>query len=292
MPAPLTVAQPVPLLAFLFAHWPAVKRTRIRAWLKSHQVLVNGNPTSQFDYRLRAGDVVSVRRPHRDTSAGWLPAGMMIRFADAAVIVIDKPANLLTIASPAEPRNNVYYYLTDHVRRQNPAGRERIWIVHRLDRETSGLMVFTRTFDAKRTLQARWDRAEKRYQAVVEGSLPSSSGRFDSHLDETNPFRVRSASRSEQTRRAITEYRVLRHARGRSLVELTLRTGRRHQIRVQLAEAGCPIVGDEKYRAKTNPINRLALHACSLRFRHPGTNEDLSFTSPLPRELARLISGD
>jgi 23S rRNA pseudouridine1911/1915/1917 synthase len=290
MQAPLTVTEPARLLAFLFANWSAMKRTKVRELLKSRRILVNGRTTTQSDHSLCPGDIVSVRHAQRDEPAGLLPSGLKIHFEDAAILVIDKPANLLTIASPAEPQKNAYYYLTEYVRRGNPDRRERVWIVHRLDRETSGLMVFARTFAAKRVLQARWDRAQKTYQAVVEGNLPSSSGVFDSHLDETNPFRVRSARPSGQTRRAITHYRVLKRTQRRTLVELTLKTGRRHQIRVQLADAGCPIVGDQKYHARTDPINRLALHSCALRLLHPETGKELCFASPLPREMGRLIS--
>ena len=134
--------------------------------------------------------------------------------------------------------------------------RERVWIVHRLDRETSGIMVFAKTPEAKSALQTNWDKAVKRYQAVAEGLLPSDRGTFRSWLDEANPFKVFSVQRNPQTRHAVTHYRVLKRNKGRTLVELTLETGRRHQIRVHLADAGCPIVGDAKYGAKTDPAKR------------------------------------
>ena len=167
-----------------------------------------------------------------------------------------------------------------------------MWIVHRLDRETSGLMVFAKTAVVKEALQGAWDQFEKRYEAVVEGRLPEDAGIFESDLDETNPFRVRIVAASDVTRHAVTHYRVMARTVWRTLVELTLETGRRHQIRVQLAHAGCPIVGDEKYGAKTDPAKRLGLHATFVRFTHPVTKAELKFTSPLPRELARLVIGE
>jgi 23S rRNA pseudouridine1911/1915/1917 synthase len=150
-------------------------------------------------------------------------------------------------------------------------------------------MIFAKTAAAKQTLQATWDRAEKRYEAVVEGRLEPDSGVFESDLDETNPFKVHSTARSAQTRHAVTHYRVIARGTRRTLVELTLETGRRHQIRVQLADAGYPIVGDKKYGARTDPVKRLARHACALKLLHPVTQKELRFTSPLPRELARLV---
>ena len=167
--------------------------------------------------------------------------------------------------------------------------KERVWIVHRLDRETSGLMIFAKTPESKEILQSRWDDAEKRYEAVVEGRLRETRGIFESDLDETNPFKVFSVARNENTRHAVTHFRVLATTAHRSLVELTLETGRRHQIRVQLSDAGCPIVGDKKYGAVSNPAKRLGLHSSALRFPHPVTGKDMVFACPLPKELARLV---
>jgi 23S rRNA pseudouridine1911/1915/1917 synthase len=290
MPKPSIVEKTAELLPYLFATWPEVKRKQVRTWLKFQAVTVNNRPVTQFDHRLRPGDVVAVRSDRFAVPKTVLSSGMKIFFEDAALIVIDKPENLLSVASEAEPEKTAYFQLTDYLRQGKGHARDRVWIVHRLDRETSGLMIFAKTAIAKQTLQAGWDEAEKRYEAVVEGTLRGESGIFESDLDETNPFKVYSAARSAQTRHAVTHYRILARGHRRTLVELTLQTGRRHQIRVQLADAGCPIIGDKKYGAKTDPVKRLALHACALRFPHPVTRKELRFTSPLPKELARLIS--
>ena len=124
---------------------------------------------------------------------------------------------------------------------------------------------------------------------MAEGSLPADEGVFESDLDETSPFKVFSVPHSATTRHAVTRYKVLKQGKGRTLVELTLETGRRHQIRVHLKEAGCPIVGDEKYGATTDPARRLGLHACGLKITHPVTGRELSFESRLPVALARLV---
>ena len=289
MPKPSTVSAPAELLAYLFATWPEEKKKQIRTWLKFQAVTVNGRPVSQFDHPLKKGDVVAVRTDRFAVPKTKLGGGMKVFFEDAHLMVIDKPSGLLSIASEAEPEKTAYFQLTEYLRHGNARAKERVWIVHRLDRETSGLMVFAKTPLVKETLQKSWDTFEKRYEAVVEGKLPAEQGTFKSDLDETNPYKVRSAPRSDATRHAVTHYRVLAKSTWRSLVELTLETGRRHQIRVQLADVGCPIVGDEKYGAKSDPAGRLGLHSCMLKFSHPVTREEMRFESPLPKDLAALV---
>ncbi len=285
----LTVQQPAELLAFLFERLPEVKKTKVRNWLKHDSVLVNDRVCTQFNLALQPGDIVSIRSERDVRTASTLPKSMKIHYEDEHLIVIDKPKNLLAIASEAEREKTAYVYLTDYVRGGNPRGKERIFIVHRLDRETSGLMVFARTGEAKELLQENWDQGEKHYQAVVEGGPKDDAGTLQSWLDENNPYKVYSVPRGETTRHAITHYKVLARRTRMSLLELRLETGRRHQIRVQLAEIGCPIIGDEKYSARTDPAGRLGLHACFLQFNHPITHQLLQFTSPLPAELAKLI---
>jgi 23S rRNA pseudouridine1911/1915/1917 synthase len=289
MPAPFTVAQPGPLLASLFEAWPTEKKKQIRTWLKHQAVIVNDRPISQFDHPLQPGDVVAIRGDRFAIPKTTVGSGIRIYFEDAHILVIDKPENLLSIASEAESEKTVYFQLTEYLRQGQAKARERVWIVHRLDRETSGLMIFAKTPHAKETLQTGWDQAEKKYEAVVENRMKTESGTFESHLDETNPYKVHSAPESDVTRHAVTHYKVLAHTAWRSLVQLTLETGRRHQIRVHLSDAGHPIIGDEKYGSVSDPAKRLGLHATSLRFPHPATGEEMSFTSPLPKALANLF---
>ena len=289
MHKPRTVEQPAELLPYLFAAWPSAKKKQVRTWLKYRAVLVNGRVITQFNHPLKPGDIVAIRSDRYAEPDTVIGSGIKVHFEDATLMVIDKPPDLLTIASEAEQEKTAYHQLTDYLRAGDPRAQERIWIVHRLDRETSGLMVFAKTPEAKGILQTGWDKAEKRYQAVVEGLLSSDQGAFRSWLDETNPFKVFSVPRGATTRHAVTHYRVLKRNKGRTLVELVLETGRRHQIRVHLADAGCPVVGDTKYGAKTNPAKRLGLHAWTLRFPHPVTHKELHFESPLPTELARLV---
>lgn len=214
---------------------------------------------------------------------------MKILFQDASLIVIEKPENLLSMASDSEREKTAHAFLTNYLRRGQAQRPERVWIVHRLDRETSGLMVFAKTQAAKTILQSHWNKAQKRYLAVVEGAPSESAGVLKSHLDESNPFKVYSVPQSEQTRHAVTHYRLIRQNSELALVELTLETGRRNQIRVHLSDLGCPIIGDDKYDARSNPARRLGLHASYLQFEHPLSGDELKFESPLPEALARLF---
>jgi 23S rRNA pseudouridine1911/1915/1917 synthase len=289
MPKTRTVEEPGELLAFLFAAWPEEKRKQVRTWLKFQCVTVNGRAVSQFNHPLRRGDIVAIREDGFAAPRTVLPGGMKVLFEDATIIVIDKPEGLLSIASEAEPERTAYFQLTEYLRGGNVKSRERVWIVHRLDKETSGLMVFAKTPQAKEHLQTGWDAAEKRYEAVVEGRLPQPAGVLESDLDERNPHKVFITPPSAETRHAVTHYKVLARSQWRSLVALRLETGRRHQIRVQLAAAGCPIVGDKKYGSKSDPAKRLGLHACGLEFPHPVTGERMKFVSPLPKDLAKLV---
>jgi 23S rRNA pseudouridine1911/1915/1917 synthase len=284
-----TVEHPTELLAFLIACRPEIKRTKIQKLLKYGSVQVNGRSITRFNHPLQNGDLVSISAKRQVRGSALLPAGMKVLFEDASLIVIEKPENLLSMANATEREKTAYAFLTDYVRRSNLLSSERVWIVHRLDRETSGLMVFAKTEAAKRTLQAHWSETDKRYLALVEGSPPADHGVLRSHLDESGPFKVYSAPSSERTRLAITHYRVMKQFATRALIELTPETGRRNQIRVHLADAECPIIGDRKYAARTNPARRLGLHASSLQFSHPLSGELLRFESPLPQNLARLL---
>ncbi|MDA0284182.1 MAG: RluA family pseudouridine synthase [Planctomycetota bacterium] len=289
MPASHIVERPAELLAFLLACHPDVAKSRVQRWLKYGMVQVNGQSLTRFNHPLLTGDLVSIRDQADVRAQSQLPAGMKILFQDASLIVIEKPENLLSMASDSEREKTAQAYLTNYLRRGQRQRPERVWIVHRLDCETSGLMVFAKTEAAKVVLQSHWTRAEKRYLAVVEGAPPESSGVLKSHLDESSPFKVYSAPHSDQTRQAVTHYRVIRKGSDLALVELTLETGRRNQIRVHLSDIGCPIIGDSKYDARTNLARRLGLHASYLQFEHPSSGEVLHFESPLPDALARLL---
>ena len=217
------------------------------------------------------------------------PKGLVILYEDQDVIVIAKPVGLLTIGTARDKSRTVHAILNDYVRKGNPKSRHRVYVVHRLDRDTSGILIFAKNEPAKQYLQENWTETEKRYLAVVYGRLAPSEGTISSYLAENSALRVYSTPDPAKGKLSRTEYTTLQEARGFSLLALRLLTGRKHQIRVQLAEKGHPIVGDNKYGTSGDGNQRLALHAQSLTFTHPVTGERLTFSTPVPDYFARLL---
>lgn len=209
-------------------------------------------------------------------------------YEDRSVIVVDKPAGLLTMGTETEKLNTLYAALGTHANSKRPP--EKIFIVHRLDREASGLLVFAKTIEAKEYLQHQFKdhSAGRRYIAVVEGSVKPDQFTIKSHLAENAAFKVYTTRRISEGKLAITHVRVLKQSAKTTRVEIRLETGRKHQIRVHLAERGHPIVGDKAYGSRSNPIRRLALHGAHLEFRHPRTHEIMRFDSAPPKTFSPL----
>jgi 23S rRNA pseudouridine1911/1915/1917 synthase len=212
MPPARIVSKPSKLLVYLFEAWPDTKKKQVRAWLKFGSVAVNDRIVTQFDHSLKPGDSVLIRPKGMAAPETKLAGGIRIRHEDADIIVIEKPAGLLSIASPSEEEKTAYAFLTSHVRLGNPRGRERVWVVHRLDRETSGLMIFAKNEPAKVALQEGWEAVEKKYFAVVEGAPRDDAGTFESWLDESNPLKVYAGASGPEARHATTHYRITKKA--------------------------------------------------------------------------------
>ena len=225
----------------------------------------------------------------RKESSRHQPKGLVILYEDQDVIVIAKPVGLLTIGTARDKSRTVHAILNDYVRKGNPKSRHRVYVVHRLDRDTSGILIFAKNEPAKQYLQENWTETEKRYLAVVYGRLAPSEGTISSYLAENSALRVYSTPDPAKGKLSRTEYTTLQEARGFSLLALRLLTGRKHQIRVQLAEKGHPIVGDNKYGTSGDGNQRLALHAQSLTLTHPVTGERLTFSTAVPDYFARLL---
>jgi len=218
----------------------------------------------------------------------FLPRGLSLLYEDADVLVVDKPPGLLTMGNASERERTVYVALTDYVRKGQAKSRKRVFIVHRLDRETSGLLVFARTEEAKRALQEGWDETSKTYIAVVHGRVEKDEGVITSWLVENSAFVVFSTQDTTKGKQARTGYRVLHRTAHRSLIELDLFTGRKHQIRVHMADLGHALLGDTRYGKAKDPVKRLALHAHTLAFTHPRTGERLEFLAPVTGELLQM----
>lgn len=217
------------------------------------------------------------------------PQGLIIVHEDRDILVVDKAPGLLTIGTEHERERTAYHRLTDYVRKGAAKSPARVFIVHRLDRDASGLLVFARSQAVKERMQADWETYAKTYVAVVEGGPARDEGAVVSRLVEGAGFRVRSTRDPAQGREARTAYRVLRRGNGRALIEIDLLTGRKHQIRVHLSEMGAPIVGDAKYGPPKRPKQRLALHALAIAFPHPATGAPLEFRTPVPPHFLRLL---
>jgi 23S rRNA pseudouridine1911/1915/1917 synthase len=218
--------------------------------------------------------------------------GLVILYEDAHILVVDKPAGLLTIATEKERSRTAYSVLTDYVRKGNAKSRRRLFIVHRLDRETSGVLVFAKTSEAKFRLQEQWKarETEKKYLAVVHGRVARAADTVSTYLAENKAHAVYSTRDAAKGKPARTAYRVLKRTNNLSLLEVELLTGRKHQIRVHLAGIGHPVVGDDKYgQENAGRLRRLALHARSLSFTHPASGERLTFEAPAPALFDRLI---
>lgn len=203
--------------------------------------------------------------------------------------MVEKPEGLLTIATDREKRRTLYALLFDHVKSQQPPGK--VFIVHRLDREASGLLVFAKSEVSKRHLQQQFKEhtAGRTYVAVTEGRVVWHQRTLQSYLAENAIHRCYSTHDRAKGKWAVTHVKVLRRSSHRTLVEVRLETGRKHQIRVHLSDQGHPIVGDRAYGSASNPIRRLALHAAKLSFKHPRTGKSMDFHSPLPASLSSLV---
>lgn len=283
----LPVVAPTDLMTFLIQQLPAQGRNNIKSLLSHRQVLVDGHPITRHDHPLQVGQEVTINWSLiRDKSHS---PGLKIVFEDEAIIVIDKPAGLLSIASDQEKLSTAYRQVTDHVRVDDPDNR--IFIVHRLDRETSGLMLFAKNEVIKHQLQDNWPTAvvDRAYIAVVEGRLDKSEGTIRSWLRETKTKLVYSSFTPGDGTEAITDYRVLQTCKNFTMVEVRLETGRKNQIRVHMKDILHPIIGDKKYGSGAGPIGRLGLHAHILAFHHPVTKEILHFETEVPHKFSQLF---
>jgi 23S rRNA pseudouridine1911/1915/1917 synthase len=275
------------LMEFLLAPPLGLSRKQAKELLKFQSVSVRGQSRVRHDTMLEAGDVVEIASRGKIAPTALARAGLPIVHLDDAVVVIDKPAGLLSMGSEREKERTAHRILNEHLKALTKSARQQIFIVHRLDRETSGLMVFARSESVQATLQRNWKDVTKRYLAIVEGTPAEASGTLRDHLVESKSFKVHRVEKGGEL--AITHYRVMKTFGKIALLELTLETGRKHQIRVQLAAIGHPIVGDRKYDAATDPAHRLALHSCELKLRHPVTHEQIEFHSELPDRLCSLL---
>lgn len=276
------------LLAFLLEQLPGKGRSTLKAVLRDRQVFIDGQPVSQFDQPLVPGSLVAVHWDREPTRKQPARSGLNILFEDADLIVIDKPSGLLTVATDVEKRKTAYSLLSDHVKLEDPDNK--IFVVHRLDRETSGLLLFAKNSAVKHQIQETWETMvnQRTYVGVVEGVVEPAEGTIVSWLAETTAFRVYSVPNAQAGKKAITHYRKIGGNDRYSILQINLETGRKHQIRVHMQDLGHPIVGDKKYGSTCNPIRRVALHAQVLAFTHPRTGLPCRFETRIPEKFLQI----
>jgi len=278
------------LLPYLYKKLTHLTKTKVKQILKYGSVLVNSRVVTSHSHKLKPGDAIQCISI-KDAVAEHLKSslGFPIIYEDNVLIVVEKPPGLLTMGTEKEKEKTLYFYLTEYERAKSDRGEGRVFIVHRLDRDSSGLVVFAKTEAAKFALQENWTQAVKKYSAVTEGVPTKKQGVIQSHLEENKSRSVHSMSRpSSGSRPAMTEYRLLQENENFALLEITLKTGRKNQIRVHLASLGHPIIGDKKYGATTNPFRRLALHAEFLSIPHPSTGKIAIFRSRRPKGFEKI----
>lgn len=281
------VTEPCGLLEFLFLNLNNQSKNNVKSLLTHREVLVDEKTVTQYDYPLKKGQTVRIVRSV-DREAKQKDA-LQILFEDDELIVINKPAGLLSVAADNEKEKTAYHILTDYIRRRNPQGR--IFVVHRLDRDTSGVLMFAKNERTKLALQDNWDSlvSQRGYVAVIEGQLNEKSGRIRSWLKQTTTLLMYSSKKPGDGLEAITNYNVIGETANYSLVNIQLETGRKNQIRVHMKELGHSVVGDSKYGAQTNPLKRLGLHAYVLELRHPFTDKLMHFEAEIPKSFTALI---
>ena len=275
------------LLPFLIESIPQRKRTSIKELLKHNQVAINNIPTTQFDSEIHPGDTVKVNLTREFRL--FYHRRIKLVYEDDDIIVVNKGYGLLSMGTDRVKDGTAYSIVRDYIKWQDP--RNKLFIVHRLDRDTSGLMMFAKNEQAKETMQHNWNNMvlNRKYLAVVEGKVEQESGSVRSYLAETSQYEVYSTQNPDEGQLAVTRYRTLKCKNGYSLLEVELDTGRKNQIRVHMKDLGHPIAGDRKYGAKSSPIHRLALHAQTLRFVHPVTRREMNFETPIPTSFASMV---
>lgn len=284
------VKEPMELMAFLAAKMPDASRTKLKMLLGKRVVYVDNTIRTQYNFPLRPGMKVQISREKGNHE--FHNNLMKIVYEDRYLIVIEKKQGLLSVNTERQKERTAYTILNEYVKRSDH--RNRIFIVHRLDRDTSGLMMFAKDEKTQHTLRDNWHQIvyDRRYVAVVCGEMERDAGTVRSWLTDRKLY-VYSSPTDDGGQEAITHYRTIKRRNGYSLMEMNLETGRKNQIRVHMQDLGHPIIGDGRYGLEdVNPIGRLALHAFKLCFYHPVTGESMQFETPYPTEFKRLFRAE
>ncbi len=272
------------LMNFLIENLDGQSRNNIKALLSHEQIWVNGEMIKQFNSPLKIGDKVTVNfGASREVKVSKTSKGIKILFEDEFIVAVEKDAGMLSMATDKEREKTAYSMLKEYLKGRDSMNK--VFIVHRLDRETSGVMIFAKSEEVQQILQTNWNEyvVERKYIALVQGSVTENKGVIKSYLKENAAFVTYSSETDKDGGKlAITNYLVLKRAKGLTMMEFDIETGRKNQIRVHMKDLGHPIVGDKKYGSTKNPLNRLGLHANTIKFKHPMTGKMMNFLSPVP----------
>lgn len=283
------VVEPAQLIAFVMEKMHGMSRNRAKALISNRVVLVNNTITTHPLAELKPGDVVQLDRSKHKKS--FHCKELDIVFEDPYLFVIDKHPGLLSMSNNSR-QQTVQTVLNRYL--EKGGGRNTSHLVHRLDRDTSGLMVYAKDVQTQQSLINSWQQlvTDRRYLALVKGEFQQTRGRIQSWLTEDKKFVTHSSPVDNGGKYAVTHYNVLASSNGYSLVECELETGRKNQIRVHMADLGHPVVGDRKYGSDEDPMRRLGLHAYMLCFTHPVTGKHLRFETPVPYCFEKLLGGE
>lgn len=259
---------------------PKSSKTTLRSWLKEGRVQVDGIEARNSALSVQKGQIITIGNRKK-----FISGDIEILYEDRDLVIINKPSGLLSVSTAFEKGETAHALLKRYYRPRH------VYVVHRIDQETSGIMVFALNETAMGKLKGIFEKHEikRSYIAIVEGRMTTSSGTWKSYQYEDEQYKVHETNDPQLGREAITHFKVITNNRRYSLLNLSLETGRKNQIRVHCQSAGHPIVGDKKYGGRTNPIKRLCLHAYLLSFHHPITNKRMQFEIPIPEEFSKLI---
>lgn len=280
------VSEPGELMEFLMKKMAGISRTRVKALLTNRVVLVDNTIQTLYNYPLQPGMCVQIsQEKHKHEFHHPM---LKILYEDAYIIVVEKKEGLLSVATERQKERTAQHILNEYVKRIHKGNR--IYVVHRLDRETSGIMMYAKDEKTQHTLRDNWHDLvrDRRYVTIVQGEMEQDEGTVCSWLTDRKLY-VSSSPTDDGGKYSVTHYHTIKRANGFSLLELQLETGRKNQIRVHMQSLGHPVVGDERYGCEMNPLGRLALHAFKLCFYHPVTHEWMEFETPYPTPFKTLM---
>ena len=251
-------------------------KNNIKTMLKNECIMVNDKIITKYDYKLNNNDIIYINKKEDN---------LKIIYEDNNIIVIDKPTKLLTISNKDEKENTLYHMVSDYLKKE----KKKVFIIHRLDFDTSGVIMFAKNSKVQKMYQDNWNTLAKKreYIAVVEG-ITNSKGHIESYLKQTKTLQVYS-TKNKDGLFSITDYERIKYNSNYSLLKIFISTGRRNQIRCHMSDINHPILGDKRYKSKSNPLNRLCLHASLLEITNPKTNKVMTFVSTYPEEFDNII---